>query len=135
MSSPKYSAGGNRRLLRDRDGGWVALTDHALHRWRTRTPHECPVSVHEAWREGEWIKHPQVAQSDGEAEPPEDVRVFRWGQQWGVVFLVVTDESASPVRTNDADRVVCTIANLQTRDHGPARAYVYSHGPHIDPEH
>ena len=133
MSSPKYSGGGSRRLLRDRDGGRVALTDHAIHRWQTRTPHECPVGIHEAWREGEWVKHPQVATSDGEDEPPDDVRVFRYGDRWGAVFLVVEDPTPAS-HTQNAERVVCTVAAIQTFDHGPTRAYLHGHGPHHRPE-
>jgi len=129
--SSKYSTGRGRRLLRDRDGGRVALTDHAIQRWGQRTPHRCPVSVHRAWRAGEWVKHPGVARAPGEAEAPDDVRVFKYGDEWGVVFLVVQDPDPWD-HTQDAGRVVCTIASLRTFDHGPTRAYLHSHGPHLE---
>jgi len=131
--SSKYSTGRGRRLLRDRDGGRVALTDHAIQRWGQRTPHRCPVSVHQAWRAGEWVKHPGVARAPGEDTAPDDVRVFKFGDEWGVVFLVVADPTPWE-GTQDADRVVCTIAALQTFDHGPSRAYLHSHGPHLGAE-
>jgi hypothetical protein len=126
----KYSTGRSRRLLRDRDGGRVALTDHAIERWRLRTPHECPVSIREAWRAGEFIKHPGIARSDGESEAPDDVRVCKYGMDWGVAFLVVEDPDPWD-HTQDAARVVVTVADLQTFEHGPTRAYLHSHGPHL----
>jgi len=131
--STKYSTGRGRRLLRDRDGGRVALTDHAIQRWNQRTPHRCPVSVHQAWRAGEWVKHPGVARAPGEDTAPDDVRVFRYADEWGVVFLVVEDPDPWE-HTQDAGRVVCTIASLRTFDHGPTRAYLHSHGPHLEGE-
>lgn len=132
-SGHKYSTGRNSRLLRDRDGGRCALTDHAIERWRSRTPHECPVSIHTAWRAGEFVKHPEIARSDGESKAPDDVRVFKYGQEWGVAFLVVADPNPWET-TQDAARVVCTIAALQTFDHGPTRAYLHGHGPHLYPD-
>lgn len=134
MSSPKYSTGRSERLLRDRDGGRAALTDHALDRWAARTPHDCPVSVQEAWRRGEWIKHPEVARSDGEERPPDDVRIYKHGMEWGAVFLVIEDLTpATPIPQN-AERIVCTIAAIQTFGHGPTRAYLHGHGPHHYPD-
>jgi hypothetical protein len=133
MSSPKYSTGRSARLLRDRNGGQAALTDHALHRWQGRTPHECPVSVQEAWHRGEFIKHPAVARSDGEDQAPDDVRVYRHGDQWGVAFLVVADPTPG-LGTQNAERIVCTIAAIQTFNHGPVRAYLHGYGPHHQPE-
>lgn len=132
MSSPKYSTGRSARLLRDRDGGRVALTDHAIQRWQLRTPHECPVSIQEAWRRGEWIKHPAVARSDGEGTAPDDCRIYKHGMEWGVVFLVVEDPTPGTA-TQDAARIVCTVCAIQTFDHGPTRAYLSGHGPHHYP--
>jgi len=132
VSSPKYSTGRAARLLRDRDGGRVALTDHAIQRWQTRTPHENPVSIQEAWHRGEFIKHPEVARSDGEDAAPDDVRIYKHGQRWGVVFLVVEDPA--PWRaTQSGERIVCTVCAIQTFDHGPTRAYLSGHGPHHYP--
>jgi len=112
------------RLVEDE----VALTDHAIERFRERTPHECNIDPRTAWRLGEWVKHPQVAQSDGEETPPDDVRVYVHGHEWGVAFLVGQANRA----TADwgAQRVVLTVINLQGFDHGPSRAYLHSHGPH-----
>jgi hypothetical protein len=131
--STKYSTGRSRRLLRDRDGGRVALTDHAIDRWQARTPHACPVSVQEAWYRGEFIKHPEVARSDGEDLAPDDVRVYRHGDRWGAVFLVVEDPTPG-TSAQDAARVVCTVCAIQTFDHGPTRAYLSGHGPHHYPD-
>jgi len=133
MSTPKYSTGRGSRILRDRDGGRVALTDHALHRWRGRTPHDTGVSVREAWRRGEWLQHPAVVQSEGEDEAPDDARLYRHGGRWGVVFLVVEDPRVSPSPRNVA-RIVATIAAIETFDHGPTRAYLSGHGPHYHPD-
>jgi len=131
----KYSVGGEAgRLLRDRDGGRVALTDHAIHRWRTRTPHGCPVSIHEAWREGEFIEHPELAFGRSGENESIDARIFRYGDRWLAVFLVVADETASPVRNHDADRVVCTIKRARRFDHGPSRAYLEDHQAHAHPD-
>jgi len=129
----KYSTGRASRLLRDRDGGRCALSDHAIERWRERTPHQCPVTIREAWAAGEFVRHPAVACSEGETDPPDDVRVFRYGTDWGVAFLVLNDptDHASPT---DAGRVVVTVAAIQTFDYGPVRAYLHGHGPHISPD-
>ena len=129
--STKYSPSRRARLLRDRDGGRVALTDHAIARWRARTPHDCPVPIQAAWRRGEWIAHPEVARSPGEQEDPDDVRIYRDGRGsgWGVAFLVVEDATPATV-TQDAPRVICTVCAIQTFDHGPTRAYLHGHGPH-----
>lgn len=133
MSSPKYSTGRSRRLLRDRDGGRVALTDHAIQRWQARTPHECPVSIREAWRRGEWIAHPDIVRSPGEDETPDDARIYKHGMDWGVVFLVVEDPNPWET-TQHAGRVVVTVTALTTFDHGPSRAYLHGHGPHHYPD-
>jgi len=124
--STKYGSQASRLVEDD-----VALTDHAIDRYRQRTPHECDVEPRTAWRRGEWIKHPQVAQGDGHDEPPDRVRVYIHGDgsdTWGVAYLV--DEADRPTVAGHVEHVVVTVNHLQGFDHGPSRAYLHSHGPH-----
>jgi len=130
--STKYSTDGYRRILRDRDGGRVALTDHALQRWRQRTPDGSSVPIRTAWRRGEWLRHPELIQSDSESEAPADARLYRHGDDWGVVFVVVTDATTDPSPQN-TPRVVATIAAVRTFQHKPTRAYLRSHDSHYQP--
>jgi hypothetical protein len=119
--STKYSA--DSRVL---EGG-VALTDHALHRYQQRTPHGCEISPQMAWQRGEDIKHPRVAQSDGEQTPPTRVRVYRHSEEWGIAFLVSPDLTTYG---SGAEHVVVTACNIDGFDHDPTRAYLRSYGPH-----
>jgi hypothetical protein len=128
----KYETGHSTHLPGD-----VALTDHAIHRFAERTPHDCAVGIVEAWRKGEDIEHPQVARSPNDSRDPERVRVYTHGdergsQTWGVVFLVVQEATPEHERppTHTCDRVVCTVMDVGGFDHGPSRAYLHSHGPH-----
>lgn len=117
------------RIVRDEEGR-VGLTDHAIHRYRQRTPHDCRVSIREAWRRGEELQHPSVAGSLDQPNP-KSARVYRHGDGWGVVFIVV--ESHSPdagLRDDRAERVAVTTCKIRTFDHPPVRAYLRSHGPH-----
>jgi hypothetical protein len=117
----KYSTSEREaRIVRDA-AGRVSLSDHALHRFAERTPHDCRVSIREAWRRGEQLQHPDVASALDEPEP-ERARVFR-RPDWGVVFVV--DE-----RRERAGRIVVTVCGIKTYDYGPARAYLRAHGPH-----
>lgn len=117
------------RIVRDASGR-VGLTDHAIHRFRQRTPHDCRVTIREAWRRGEELQHPSVAGSLDQPEP-ESARVYRHSDGWGVVFIVV--ESHAPdvgLRDDRAERVAATTCKIRTFDHAPVRAYLRSHGPH-----
>jgi len=124
-----YDASDARLVAND-----IALTDHAIERYRQRTPHDCDIGPREAWTRGEWVKHPEVAQSDGESEPPERVRLYvhageSGSQAWGIAFLVMAHEGGA--RTyGRVGNVVVTCNHIQGFDHGPARAYLHSHGPH-----
>lgn len=130
----KYSTDRDHRHLRDRDGGWVALTDHAIHRWQTRTPHDCPVAIRDAWERGEFIAHPQLAFGREVESGPIDARIYRHGDRWLAVFLVVSDATASAVRDYDAARVVCTIKRARRFEHEPTRAYLEDHQAHAHPD-
>lgn len=124
--STKYGDKSNSRLVEDE----IALTNHAIARFRERTPHGSDITPHAAWRLGEWVKHPQVAQSDGEPEPPDRVRLYMHGEdshEWGVAFLVTSSDNPRP---DAAANVVATVIDVNGFDHGPARAYLHSHGPH-----
>ena len=121
-SEPKYATGASMFLSDD-----IALTDHAIHRYRQRTPHENAVGIRDAWRHGEDIRHPAVASKKSDHEL-DTVRVYKHGDAWGVAFLVVEDTRKR--EDHFADRVVATVVNLAGFEHGPSRAYLHSHGPH-----
>jgi hypothetical protein len=122
--SSKYEAGDTRLVADD-----VVLTDHAIERWRQRTPHDCSLDPRIAWDRGEDIKHPEVCQSDGESDPPERVRVYRHGNEWGVAFLIAESQRQDGLPSS-VPNVVVTVVDLGGFDHGPTRAYLHSHGPH-----
>jgi hypothetical protein len=128
--TPKYDTGrSNSRLVEDD----VALTDHALHRWQERTPHECPVGVREAYRRGEDVRDPQVARSPNDMRTPERARVYvHAGHEWGVVFLIDAEDTPAAERPahHTADYVVATVVDLGSIEHGPSKVYLHSHGPH-----
>ena len=128
--SAKYSTGGAAgRILRDAHGE-VGLTDHAIHRFRERTPHDCQVGIAEAWRRGEPLQHPSVA---GSLDSPtrESARIYRHSDDGGVVFVVVEDSAADAGTAPDrAERIVVTVCQIRTYDSGPVRAYLHGHGPH-----
>ena len=128
--STKYDPGPEtRRIVRDSHGE-VALTDHAIHRFRERTPHDCQVGIAEAWRRGEPLQHPSVAGSL-DSPTPESARIYRHSNEWGVVFVVAEDESGDAGEVpGRAERVVVTVCEIRTYDHGPVRAYLHGHGPH-----
>ena len=134
-SGPKYDTGRSRTGLGAFD---VALTDHACHRYKQRTPHDCSVSVREAWQAGEDIEHPALARSPGDGRDPHRARIYRHGDEsgqpagWGVVFLVVEDRLPPAERPahHDANYVVATVINIKGYDHGPTRSYFAGYGPH-----
>lgn len=124
--STKYTAGDDARTLADSEGNPVRLTDHAIYRFRERTPADHDLSIRECWRRGEEIKHPAVAVVDGD-RPAERVRVFRHSDGWSAVFMVVLDKHD---HFGSRGRVVATVLVISQYDHGPTRAYLESHGPH-----
>lgn len=136
--STKYNFGERSHESRiiETGRGDVALTDHSLHRWNERTPHQCPVSVQQAFRRGEWIRHPTVAGSPNDPRDPKLARVYRHlssdGTEWGVVWLIDEDEVDPEQRVRDccAGLVAVTCFGFETIEHGPSRGYLHSHGPH-----
>ena len=128
--STKYTANHrNSRFVEDN----VALTDHAIHRYRQRTPHDCPVGIRAAYRRGEDIRDPQVARSPDDPRTPERARVYvADGHEWGVLFLIDAEGTPAAERPahHTADYVVATVMDLGGIDHGPSKAYLHSHGPH-----
>jgi hypothetical protein len=128
----KYSTSDTTHLADD-----VALTDHAIHRFRERTPHDCPVGIREAYRRGEDIRDPQVARSPEDMRELARVRVYRHGHggataDWGVVFLIVKDARDAGERPpqHACDHLVVTVVSIDGITHSPSRAYLNSHGPH-----
>ena len=128
--STKYDPGSEtRRIVRDSHGE-IALTDHALHRYRERTPHDCQIGIREAWRRGETLQHPSVAGAL-DSPTPESARIYRHSDEWGVVFVVIKDRAADAGTAPDrAERVVVTVCQIRTYDSEPVRAYLHCHGPH-----
>jgi len=131
--STKYSTGDADRLLTASDGRSVALTDHALHRWRMRTPPTCQVGAREAFRRSEPIKDPSIVFA-AERDELVSARVFkmhRGDDEWTAVFLVIEDgDTSQPISDTNAELVIPTVYRVQQVDHGPTRAYLNSHGPH-----
>lgn len=118
--STKYGGRADTRYVEDD----IALTDHALHRYRQRTPQDCGLDPLHAWRRGEWVKHPIVVKSDDNDRPPVSARVYR-EPEWGVVFLVDRD-----VSQYGAPKVVVTVNNVRGFGHAPTRGYLNAYGPH-----
>jgi hypothetical protein len=127
-SETKYETGRRSTLVEDD----VALTNHALNRYRERTPHDRAVGIREAYRRGEDIDHPAVAGSPDDPRAPKRARVYKHGDRWGVVFLIVEEHTPAAERPahHTADHVVTTVIHLAGYEHGPSRAYLHSHGPH-----
>ena len=101
----------------------VPITDHALERYKERTPEDCDVRPATAWQRGEDMKHPGVLELDSGRTPPVRARVYHHDQEWLVVFVVVEREP-------EGDRIVATVYGGHTHEHGPTQAYIHSHGPH-----
>ena len=125
--STKYNTGSDSRIVTGQDGRAVALTDHAIDRWRLRTPADVEIGIHRAWQLGDHIKHPGVASSDDEPDPDAAV-VFHHSDGWGVTFLVVDD--GQPVLEHEAARVVVSTYAFKTYEHAPSAAYLRAYGPH-----
>lgn len=120
MSDTKYTGSKSHYVSDD-----VALTDHAIHRWRQRTPHDCPVSLHRAWQLGEWLRHPEVVSSEYEQGVLSRARLYRHSSDWGVVFLVKRDLSEY-----GASEAVVTVINVSRSSHPPTEAYLEAHAIH-----
>jgi len=121
--STKYQTG-DRKLVEDK----IALTDHAIMRYQQRTPHGCDIDPRIAWDRGEYVQHPEVAQTLDKDEPPERVRVFKHDDGWGVAFLVCEAKQAHIA--GHCPYIVVTVVDIKGFDHGPTRAYLHCHGPH-----
>lgn len=124
--STKYTPGTTTLSAGGRE---IAMTDHARHRFRERTPHDRTPSLEACWRRGEWLEHPEVARSPDE-ERIDAARLYRHSDDWGVVFVVLRDTSPDFGTRSDADWVVATVINITGYDHGPSRAYLHGHEPH-----
>jgi hypothetical protein len=108
--------------------GEVRVSQHALHRWRERQPHGCPVKLKTAWRHSERLKHDNVARGDGH-DSVSEARIYRHGTQWGVCFLVDARFESRVWGTQDK-RVLLTVTRVRDYDHGATRAYLDAYGPH-----
>ncbi|WP_256394091.1 hypothetical protein [Natronoarchaeum rubrum] len=113
--STKYDTGGGVTTL-------PPMTGHARGRYEKRLPDDA-VEPEVAWDRGEDIQHPAVVETF-HTDPPKRVRVYHHNQEYLVVFIVGSDGP------DFGDEYVATVYNGQTHEHGPTRAYLYSHGPH-----
>ena len=133
--STKYGTDNLARLLATSDGRTAALTDHALHRWRMRTPASATVPAREAFRRGEAIRDPGIVFSEDRDELVE-ARVFKMARgrdEWTAIFLVVVDQDQTRVdNEHNAELVIPTVLRVRQIEHGPTRAYLNSHGPHLE---
>jgi hypothetical protein len=121
--STKYSVG-TMNILPD----GTALTDHARHRYRERTPHDCDISITQAYSWAEAIPHPILVQTANEDRIPERALVYHHrDNEWNIIFIINSARGAH----RDVDEVVCTCVRVEGYDHGPTRAYLNSFGPHF----
>jgi len=118
----RYSLDNQLSVLPDDTG----LPRHAEHRWRERTPHDRDVGLLEAYQRGNDIPHPSVAYLSGKHPSPDRARVYRHGDQWGVVFLICTDHRPE---TGVAE-VVRTVVAIRQYSHAPSKSYLMATGPH-----
>jgi hypothetical protein len=113
----------------DLNDDWVTrdtrLAKHGSKRWRERTPDDSCIDVDEAFRNGDEIKHPQVARQYSELDDPDRAVVYK-EQDWGVVFILERDNH---VGVSD-NYIIVTVVSLDMISHGPTRCYLYSYGPH-----
>jgi hypothetical protein len=119
----KYSPDRSRYLT-----GNLAMTDHALDRFRERLPHGSDLNHQQVYRLGEYVEHPEVAHGSLDRSVPDAARVFRHRDGWGLVYLVTTADN-----TEGADRVeyiVPTILRIRDYNDPAPRAYFMAHGPH-----
>jgi len=125
--STKYDTS-DRRTLSDSQGDPVRLTDHAIHRWRQRTPADVNIGIRDAWRYGDFIKDAQVAASNSETDHPPltDAVVFRSADDWSAVFLVAYDTDGF----GKSEKIVKTVQVVSLYEHAPTRAYLQAYGPH-----
>jgi len=122
--STKYDINDSDRLTGD-NGEVVILSDHAIHRYRQRTPADSEIGLRECWRRGDSIKHPKVAVLDDD-RPAEMVRVFRHTDGWSAVLPAVRDYK----QYNSNQLVITTVLVVDKYDHPATRAYLEAYGPH-----
>jgi hypothetical protein len=127
--NPKYSVSKRGDVLPD----GTALSDHARHRYRERTPHDCDVSITTAYSRAESIKHPVLVRTTNEDRVPARALVYQHAHEWDTIFII----HKTPGAYRDADEIVVTVVTIHGYSHGPTRAYLSSHGPHnpggVDP--
>jgi hypothetical protein len=99
----------------------VRITDHALERYRERTPEDCDVAPVDAWLRGEDLDHPEVCRLYSGKLTPARVRVYNHDDDWLVAFVIV-DDGGGPA--------VVTCYNGRTHEHSPTRAYLWARASH-----
>jgi hypothetical protein len=120
--STKYSVENQVNILPDGTG----LSTHAEHRYRERTPHDCNVSLLEAYARSERVPHPEVVTTDKSNDAPRRGNVYNHAQEWTIVFVIAPADGS---HTNVSE-VIVTCVRVCDYEFGPTRAYLHSFGPH-----
>jgi hypothetical protein len=131
MSSKYQPLSDQNPVVADDENRRVVITDHAVERWRERTPHDCGVDMLDAWRWSEQIAHPGIAKTLDERYAPESVRVYQDADGWGVLFLV----SGTDFRWDQFPWALTTVWRVDMMRHDPSRAYLNEYGPHPEVTH
>lgn len=119
----------NNPTLSTDEGHSVSVTDHALNRWRERTPADREIDIREAWRRGDAVRHPDVVSTGCDADADE-ARVFvHPSGGWSAIFVVVVDHHPEEWG-RVIERAVTTILVIRQYDHEPTRQYLWAYGPH-----
>lgn len=101
------------------------MTEHAIDKYIERLPDDA-VRPPVAWRRGEDIQHPAVVDTlNPDVDTPTRVRVYNHNDEYLVVFIL---------GDKYGEEQIMSVYNGQTHEHGPTRAYLYSHGPHYRDE-
>jgi|APHM01.1.fsa_nt_gi hypothetical protein len=119
----KYAVGDRVSILPD----GTALTKHARHRFKQRTPHDRSIGIESAYAQAEEIDHASLVKMKRGTHPqPTRGRVFNPPADWSTVFIV---NEVQNVNLNASDMIV-TVAPISMYNHAPTRAYLRAHGPH-----
>jgi hypothetical protein len=111
-------------VVADDEDREVVFTDHAVERWRERTPHDCGVDMLDAWRWSEQIAHPSIVKMSRDSVP-ESVRIYSDADGWAVLFVV-----REPLGWDNYRHAVVTVVRVKAMTHDPSRAYLNEYGPH-----
>lgn len=126
--SSKYRGVGTELVVSDINGHSIVVSEHARNRWRERTPHDVDVTLREAWRHGERVKHSTIV-SEGCDDDCHSARVYRHSDGWSAIFIVVVTRHPEQWG-RQAERCIATVLTIDKYDHDPTQAYLREYGPH-----